>query len=100
MPDSFTLHIAVTADDIAKGKPQVSGLCPVALAIRRAHPHTAIVHAMPHMVYLRHTPAGDTWVAKTPDDASHFMWLFDHKDGSDGVGQPFECDLTFYRKEE
>jgi hypothetical protein len=81
------IEVTVTAKDIAAGKRNVCGSCPVALAMGRVFPG-ATVEAGWHS--LRTHRVGDMWrYANTPAKVMQWMMDFDQK------GPEFVKPITF-----
>lgn len=94
------MHVVVTEDDIEKGKPGISTLCPIALAIKR---QIATETGKFPKVFGRHseirtTSAGGwdviTESAVNPEEVAAFIDNFDNNKNMNEV-KPFEFDLEF-----
>jgi hypothetical protein len=88
-----TIHVEVTAEDIANGVRANSHQCPIALAVRRAVPYALIVSVDDEVVItLSRDGFNPSFHYQLTDEAEHFIWYYD---GEEVEVKPFDTYLTY-----
>ena len=88
------VYITVTQDDIDKGSRGESCKCPVALALKRAVPHSDGVEVCEHFFVFH--DAGVRWFTSLlPLEVVRFVEEFD----AGGKVEPFEFQMTFFKQD-
>jgi hypothetical protein len=98
---SLPMTICVTAEHIAKGKPEQCSKCPIALAILAAFPVLASVAVNPEWASVERVAGDDPDVlfldAELPQAARDFIAAFDQPSEWHGPSpvHPFEFEVTW-----